>query len=155
MYKELVNRPMDWSEKKEKHGIMPKKDYSKGAGRGANLEPLGQKRKPSFGGKDNANLAPLGERQRTGNSIEDVITSDVDTEIPFKKFDNLCDSIERYIEKCSNPSNGKVIKRARRVTENLISVLKTKEQSRIYRPEFLNSEFKSNRIWNTIHEHNG
>jgi len=154
-YKELVNRPMDWSEKKEKHGIMPKKEFSKGAGRGANLEPLGQKRKTSFGGKDNANLAPLGERQKTGNSIDDDIASDMDTETPFKKFDNFCDSTERYIETCSNPSNGKVLKRAKRVTEVLISVLKTKEQSRIHRPKFLISELNSNKIWGTIQEYEG
>jgi len=79
----------------------------------------------------------------------------MDTETPFKKFDNLCDSIERYIEKCSNPSNGKVLERAKRVTEGLISVLKTKEQSRIHKREFLISEMNSKRIWGTIQEYEG
>jgi len=134
---------------------MPKKDFSKGAGRGANLEPLGQKRKTSFGAKDNANLAPLGERQRTSNSIENDMEPDMDTEIPFKKFDNHCNNIERYIEKCPNPSNGKKIERAKRVMENLISVLKTKEQSRIYRSELLIRESNSNRIRDIIQQYQG
>ena len=65
MYTELVNRPLDWSEKKTKHGIQLKGDRKREAScNGANTEPLGKRHRRSspslgFGGRDNPNNIPL------------------------------------------------------------------------------------------------
>jgi len=130
MYKELVNRPMDWSEKKEKHGIMPKNDFKKGAGKGANLEPLGQKRK-SIGSKDNPNLVPYGDNPQ--RLVQSCFTWKQETEIEcnvaFQKFEKLCQSIDSLIEK--NPQTLEkattTLKKPDRVAKCLTSLLKQKE----------------------------
>jgi len=125
----LVNRPMDWSEKKEKHGIMPKNDFKKGAGKGANLEPLGQKRK-SFGSKDNPNLVLLGDNpQRSGPSSAWKQEAEIENKVAFQKFENLCQSIESLIEK--KPQTLEIatekLEKPHRVAKSLTSLLKQKE----------------------------
>ena len=65
MYTELVNRPIDWSEKKTKHGV-GKGDRKRTANcNGSNSEPLGKRHRRSlssstFGGPDNPNNIPIG-----------------------------------------------------------------------------------------------
>jgi len=151
-YKELVNRPMDWSEKKEKHGIAPMKIFVKGAGKGANLEPLGQKRK-SFGSKDNPNIAPLGERpRRSDDHIEFDQKLEIETASPFQKFDKLCESIETYIENCAGPASTKTLDRSVQTMKRLSSLLKEKELTRKFQPEYGKNKMNFDKIQAAIQE---
>ena len=74
-YTELLNRPLDWSEKKDKHGIPLKTDKKRAARResgfnGSNSEPLGKRHRSSsssstsYGSSDNPNNIPLGGRKK-------------------------------------------------------------------------------------------
>ena len=60
-YTELVNRPLDWSEKRDKLGIPLKSDRKRDAAfYGSNSEPLGKRHRCSsststFGGHENTN----------------------------------------------------------------------------------------------------
>ena len=78
-YNELVTRPSNWSEKKDKHGIPLKNGHKRACGSnglefsGSNVEPLGKRSRkrsssPSSslslrGGRDDLNGIPMGNEK--------------------------------------------------------------------------------------------
>ena len=133
-YKELLNRPLDWSEKKDKHGIPLKNDKKRAAGgfNGSNTEPLGKRRRPSstFGGPDNPNNIPLGRGQKPEDS-ETFHFQPLSSEEQGKKIVEKLTQFSNNISNCLSNGKGdrKHIVHSLKSFQRLIFMFKNQEQA--------------------------
>jgi len=111
-YWELVQRPVDWSASKEEHGIAPTSKNKNIVGKGANLEPLGERRKPTFGKRDYSHMEPVCPTSNGPSNHRDIAAQDEDIEKPLRKMENLLDFLDantNKLTKANKESSAKVV----------------------------------------------
>merc|ERR1712141_853916 len=118
-YWELVQRPVDWSASKEEHGIAPTSKNKNIVGKGANLEPLGERRKPTFGKRDYSHLDPVGPTSNGPSNHRETATQDEDIEKPLRKMENLLDFLVANTNKLTKANKESTVK----VVHALLSIL--------------------------------
>ena len=152
MYTELVNRPLDWSEKKTKHGIQLKGDRKRMAHcNGSNSEPLGKRHRRSsscstFGGLDNPNNIPLGGNSYASDQCDNFNFQPLSPEEQGKqviqKLTTFCQKIQDCLR--SGKGNHDRINSLIKAFHKLLTIFSRQAQSMMYKEDIsrFNADYK-------------
>ena len=148
-YTELVNRPLDWSEKKDKHGIQLKGDKKREAAfHGSNSEPIGKRRRRSsytstFGGPEISNNTPIeGNSENTDQSTKydfQPLSKEEQGKQCIRKLTIFCKKIQDCL--CSGKGNREKINGSLDSFHKLLTIFGRQTQSMPYKQEL--EQFKA------------
>ena len=143
MYTELVNRPLDWSEKKTKHGIQLKGDRKRMAHcNGSNSEPLGKRHRRSssastFGGPDNPNNIPIGGNSSTPAQCNNFnfhpLSSEEQGKQVIQKLTTFCQKIQDCLR--TGKGNHDRINSSIKSFHKLLTIFSRQAQSIMYKDD--------------------
>ena len=150
-YTELVNRPIDWSEKKDKHGIPLKTDKKRAATRngggfnGSNVEPLGKRHRRSsssslsYRGNENQNNVCLEagkKNQETAKFDFQPLTS----EEQGKRIVEKLDTLSKNIRKCLLGGKGNRVKIEHSINtfSKLLDMFSRQQEAKVHKQDIDN-----------------